>query len=333
MMAAPERSTPELAVGTATDRARALVAERSQDALALGREAGDLVGDPALLAATLREGLARLADPEYLEGIHRIAPGIGPVLGVRQPLLTAVDRGLRAVTRRDRPTTLLDVATALLRQPELELHWLAFHVLDRTITAEPEQTWQAVRAESRRAGDWITVDSLAHVVGRGVLAEPYRWAELEQLVYSPSRWERRLAGSTVATIPHVDRDTGRTPGVARRGLAIVGDLIGDAEPDVQKALSWALRAMSLVDEAATVAFLRREAATARDAGDGYRAWVVRDALEKLPAGTAQGIRDAVDGIRRRPGAPSTSRAASAAADFLHLGVAVPPAERTPIDRT
>jgi 3-methyladenine DNA glycosylase AlkD len=321
------------ATSATTERARALVAERTPDALALGRALGDLVGDPSAFVAALKDGLGDLADPEYLEGQHRVAPGIGPVLGVRGPLQHAVSRGLRSATRKDRPSTLLDLAGAMVREPVLELHWLAFDLLDRTITAEPELTWQLVRAEGRRASDWITVDSLAHVVGRGILAEPYRWAELEQLVYSPSRWERRLAGSTIATIPFVDHTAGRTPAVARNGLAIVADLIGDNEPDVQKALSWALRAMTLVDAEATTAFLRREAATARATGDGARAWVVRDALEKLPPATAAELRAAVDGIRRRPGAPSTSRASSAAADFLNLGVAIPPAERTVIDRT
>ena len=105
-----------------------------------------------------------------------------------------MSRGLRAATRRDRAATILDVAGALLRDELLELHWLAFDLLDRTIAAEPERTWQLVRAEAVQAADWITVDSLAHVAGRGILAEPYRWAELEQLVYSPSRWERRLVG-------------------------------------------------------------------------------------------------------------------------------------------
>ncbi len=320
------------AVSPVTQRARALVAERKPAAVALGRQAGDRIQDPRSFAATIRTGLADLADPEYLDGQRRIAPGIGPVLGVRQPLLTAVGRGIRATTRRDRATTLLDAADALLHDQLLELHWLAYGLLERTIGAEPERTWQRVRAESARAGDWITVDSLAHVAGRGILAEPYRWAELEQLVYSPSRWERRLVGSTIATIPFVDRRLGRDPGVAARALPILGELIGDADPDVQKALSWALRAMSAVDREATVAALGREAAIARATDDGHRAWVIRDALEKLPPSDAAGLRLAVDGIRKRPGAPSTSRAAVTAAAFTGLGVAVPPVERAVVDR-
>ena len=318
--------------GATTQRARALVAERRDAATALGRDAGDLVNEPAALVTSLRSGLEALADPEYLAGQRMIAPGIGPQLGVRQPLLGAVSRGLRGATRRDRPTTLLDVATALFRESLAELHWLGIDVLDRTITREPEQTWQLVRMEARQATEWITVDRLAHVAGRGILAEPYRWAELEQLVYSPSRWERRLAGSTVATLPFVDRAAGRTGDVVRHGLEIVGDLLGDREPDVQKALSWAIRSLTIIDQPAVIAFLRREARTAHETRDGHRAWVVRDGVGKLPPAVATELKDAVAGIRKRPGSPSTSRAASTAIDFLASGVGVPPAERTIIDR-
>ena len=76
-------------VSPATQRARALVSERTPAALALGREAGDLVHEPVVLATTVHAGLERLADPEYHEGMHWVAPGLGPTLGVRQPLLDA----------------------------------------------------------------------------------------------------------------------------------------------------------------------------------------------------------------------------------------------------
>jgi hypothetical protein len=172
---------------------------------------------------------------------------------------------------------------------------------------------------AREAGDWITVDSLAHPYGRGILAEPYRWAELEQLVYSPSRWERRLVGSTVATLPFVDRRRGRQPEVAAHGLALIGAVIGDREPDVQKALAWALRSLVLVDRAAVEAFCDRQATRARNEDDGHRAWVVRDALPKLEPALAAELRARLDGVRRRPGAPSTSEAAATVARFVGAG--------------
>jgi 3-methyladenine DNA glycosylase AlkD len=299
----------------ATARASALVGDRQGDAAALGTRLADLTHDPAAFADELRTGLRALADREYADGQRRIAPGIGSVLGIRRPLLAAIHRAFARATKGERTSTWLFLVDRLLGAAELELRWFSFGLLARTLDGEAERTWQLIRRAAREADDWITVDDLAHVVGKGVLAEPYRWAELEQLVYSPSRWERRLVASTVATIPFVDRRVGRDASVAQHGLELVGQLIGDAEPDVQKALSWALRSLVLVDGPAVEAFCVREATVAAAKDDGHRAWVIRDTLGKLSAGTAATLRSRLEGIRRRPGAPSTSIASEAAERF------------------
>ena len=301
-----------------TERAVAFVAERRPEAEAIGTALAEHIGDPDAFARALTAGLERLADPEYLEGSQRIAPGLGPIYGVRWPLMAAIARGFRNATRRDRPTPLLFVADRLFDEARLEPRWFAFGLLERTLDGETERTWQLLRRAARESGDWITVDSLAHPYGRGVLAEDYRWAELEQLVYSPSRWERRLVGSTIATIPFVDRRRGREPAVARHAIAILGQLIGDAEPDVQKALSWAYRSMAAVDLAATTAALREETDRAASTHDGHRAWVIRDTLAKLDPTVAADLRTRLEGVRKRPGAPTTSTAAETAARFGEL---------------
>jgi 3-methyladenine DNA glycosylase AlkD len=298
-----------------TERAVAFVAARRADAERLGVALADHVGDPDAFADALRAALERLADPEYLAGQQSVAPGLGPVHGVRWPLLAAIARGFRTATRRDPPAPLLFIADRLFRERHLEERWFAFGLLERTLAGDPERSWQLLRRAAREAGDWITVDSLAHPYAKGVAAEAYRWAELEQLIYSPSRWERRLIGSTIATMTHVDRRRGRDPMVVERALPILGQLIGDAEPDVQKALAWAYRSLATVDAGATTAALRRETETAGATGDGHRAWVVRDALGKLDEGDAAELRARLAGIRKRPGAPSTSAASATAARF------------------
>jgi 3-methyladenine DNA glycosylase AlkD len=303
------------AISPVTERAVAFVADHKAPAEELGRSLADVVGEPDAFATALARGLNDLADPEYLEGQRRVAPGIGQVIGVRWPLIEAVKRGFRESTKHERTSTWLFAADRLLREETLEPRWFAFGMLERTIVDEPERTWQLVRRAAREAEDWITVDALAHVVGKGILNESYRWAELDQLVYSPSRWERRLVGSTIATTPFVDHRRGREPIVAQHGLELVAQLIGDDEPDVQKALAWALRSLVLVDQAAVTRFCEEQANRAAETGDGHRAWVVRDALPKLDEATASAIRARLDGIRRRPGAPATSAAAEAAERF------------------
>jgi 3-methyladenine DNA glycosylase AlkD len=298
-----------------TERADAFVAAHRDGAEALGDSLAEHINDPETFAAALTAGLHELADPEYLEGQQRIAPGIGAVHGVRWPLLAAVSRGFRRASRDDSQSTLLYVADRLFHETELEARWFAFGLLERTLPVETERTWQLLRRAAREAGDWITVDSLAHPYGKGIAAEPYRWAELELLVYSPSRWERRLVGSTVATMTNVDRKRGRDLSVATRALPLLASLMGDAEPDVQKALSWAYRSLLAVDRDATVGALRNQAERAARHTDGHRAWVIRDTLAKLDPAVADELRTLLAGIRKHPGAAATSEASETAARF------------------
>ena len=313
--AEPITTPAETPVSEVTARAVAFVAARKPAAEALGASLADEVNDPDAFAAALVAGLRSLADPEYLDGAQRVAPGIGAIYGVRWPLMAAIARGFRGATRDVRPAPVLFVADRLFREDHLEPRWFAFGLLERTLGPDPERTWQLLRRAAREADDWITVDTLAHPYGQGILAEPYRWAELEQLVFSPSRWERRLVGSTIATMPHVDRRRGRDPEVAAQAITLLGQLMGDAEPDVQKALSWAWRSLTAVDMGATVEALRAETDLAAASHDGYRAWVIRDALTKLDPAVAEDLRTQLAGIRRQAGAPSTSEGARTAARF------------------
>jgi 3-methyladenine DNA glycosylase AlkD len=314
-MSSTATTTLEPPRSATTARSVALVEARKPAAVALGRSLAALTQDPDAFARALSQGFARLADPEYRDGQRRVAPGIGRIFGVRWPLTAAVERGFREAIRDERPIGFLEIANRLFREPELEPRWFAFSMLDRILAVDSERAWQLLRRAAREAGDWITVDSLAHPVGRGVLLEPYRWAELEQLVFSPSRWERRLVGSTIATIPFVDRRLGREAHVARRGLGLIGGLIDDHDPDVQKALAWALRSLTLVDAAAVAAFVEREAERAAATRDGHRAWVLRDTLSKLPPDAVARTRERLAGIRRSAGALATSDAAALAARF------------------
>jgi 3-methyladenine DNA glycosylase AlkD len=309
--------------GTASERAAAIISGREERAETLGRGLAAHLSDAAGFASALAAAFVELADPEYRAGQEYVAPGIGPTHGVRTPLQVAVRRGFERASRGRSTSELLAVCDRLLREPEREARWFAISTLQRTLPAEPERTWQLLRRAAADADDWITIDHLAHPYGKGILAEPYRWAELEQLTISPSRWERRLVGSTIATMPYVNRRAGRGAEVPAHALPLLATLIGDREPDVQKALSWGYRSMAIVDAAATAAALDEEARIAAETDDGHRAWVVRDSLAKLDAAVAAGIRSRVAGIRRHADAPSTSKASELVGRFSGMGLGGP----------
>lgn len=289
----------------------------------LGGPLADQLSEPAAFAAALAAAFRELAEPEYRAGQAVVAPGIGPTHGVRTPFQVRLRRAFERRTRRASPTELLFLADRLLKEPEREARWFAIATLQRTVGPEPERTWQLLRRAAAEADDWVTVDTLAHPYGRGILAEAYRWAELEQLTVSPSRWERRLVGSTIATLPFVDRHAGRQPEVAATALRVLATLIGDREPDVQKSLSWAYRSMTIVDLEATTTALANEARMAANGDDGHRAWVVRDSLAKLEPAVAERIRAGLARIRRRAGTPSTSEASALAEQFGEMGLGRP----------
>jgi 3-methyladenine DNA glycosylase AlkD len=317
-------------VSPITAASNRFVADHLEIAAAIGNGLVDLVGDPDAFVAAVHAGFARLADPTVVAGERMIAPGIGEVIGVRLPLMEAAHKAFRRATRKTSTALILDVADRLMRDDLTEARWFGMWNLERLLATDPERTWQVMRRGARESTEWISIDTLAHPYATGILLDARRWAEIEQLVYSQSRWERRLVGSTLAAMPHSKSvPGGRDPIVIRRGLNLVGQLIGDSEPDVQKALSWVLRTFAALDPEAVTAFLDTEVRTAGDTNDGHRAWVIRDSLPKLPPETAIRMRAALEGIRRAPNSPSTSTAAAIAAAFLATGTASPAGNTLP----
>src|SRR5258708_36130952 len=116
-------TTPGSAV---TARAVAFVAERRGPAETLGGALSEWTNDPDAFAGHLRDGLTGLADPDYLDGQRRVAPGLGSLFGVRWPLLAAGPRGCRQGTRDVRPTPLLFLAHPLCRQPAPQMRSFPF---------------------------------------------------------------------------------------------------------------------------------------------------------------------------------------------------------------
>ena len=218
----------------------------------------------------LREGLTSLADPAYAAEQERVAPGSGAIFGVRNPLTAAVARQLRQPLRESSSSSALWLAERLVAEQERELVLFSHVALRRSLPDDPERSWQLMRRLARSANNWISVDSLAELYAAGILLERFRWAELEQLVYSADRWERRLVGATIARLPYELPKRDRPRLKTSDGLTLIKSLLGDAEPDVQKSLSWALRSWNEVDPGGVAELLRSEASLASQANDGNK---------------------------------------------------------------
>ena len=296
----------------------AFVAAHLDEATTLGERLADLIDQPVEYLVELSEGLEDLAEPAYLELVTRACPQTPARYLVRGALSEAMAKPVKAALREGSSISALQLAHVLVAAEHRDLRLHANEPLRRALPEDPEMSWQLMRRLGRAAEDWIATDSLADLWARGVLAEDFRWAELEQLLYSRQTYERRLVPATLATLPHrvpkTQRDSLR-PKAVERALELIRQLMGDAEVMVQKALSWAVREWTAIDQRATSALLLQETDIAAENEDGARAWVIRDSLSKQPPELATELKSRLEGIRRDAKAPSTSIASTHAAAF------------------
>ena len=294
------------------------VAAHRADASELGERLAELTDSPEAFVAELASGLEALMDRSHVATVRRVSPGVDLRLVVRKPLVSAIQAPLKQALGEASPSSALSLAQRLGQADEPSIRAFALPALDRSLYDDPERTWQQLRRLGNRAGDWSEVDSMAPLWARGVLAEPFRWAELEQLVYADRTMERRIVGATLACMPHV-LPTARRPELigtqSRQAYALIHTLIGDAEAQVQKSLSWAIREWARIDDEGTAVLLSDETAIATEHADGHRAWVIRDALSSQLDELATELRARLVSIRRDATSPSTSIAATQARAF------------------
>ena len=183
--------------------------------------------------------------------------GWAPRSGSARRCSPAVAAGLRREVRGVGPARLLVVAEAIAGDEIRELRWLAIHVLGWIVAADPERACSSSaappvrRMTGSRSTGWPTRRPRDP-------AESYRWAELEHSSTAAA------AGSAGSSAPPSPRSPRRPPFRAYRAGYRSGPLsrrpaVGDAELDVQKALSWALRELAKGDPVPVAAFCLAQA--------------------------------------------------------------------------
>ncbi len=151
--------------------------------------------------------------------------------------------------------------------------WVAYELVYHHPGALAALDLRLVERLGRGIDSWGAVDAF----GRYISGPAWQQGQIpDEAVYgwtqSPDRWWRRAA--LVSTVPLNLRAAGGT-GDAPRTLAVCERLAGDRDDMVVKALSWALRALSVHDPAAVREFLDSHGLAAR---------VRREVINKLETG-------------------------------------------------
>jgi len=170
----------------------------------------------------------------------------------------AVRRWRRLHSRRlaDQPGhKMLKVARAILGSADPLRRFVAYELINHHPAALDVLTAAAVQGLGRGISSWAETDTFScYIAGPCWRRGRLRDADILAWTQSSNRWWRRAA--LVATVPLNVLAQGGT-GDARRTLAVCRALLNDCDPQVVKALSWALRALVPRDRHAVERFLSR----------------------------------------------------------------------------
>jgi 3-methyladenine DNA glycosylase AlkD len=164
-----------------------------------------------------------------------------------------------------------------LSKTDRTLRWLAYElVLNHRETARSLDI-AAIEALAAGLNSWDGVDTFGlYISGPAWRERQINDADIKRWAQSDDLWLRRAAlVSTVAL--NLKARGGTAQGDAKRTLAIAAMLVDDREDMVVKALSWAIRALAVVNPVAARGFLKEH-------GQRLAARVRREVRNKLVTG-------------------------------------------------
>lgn len=176
------------------------------------------------------------------------------------------------------PRQVLDLAVELFRSRSPGCHVIAYELILYHGSALAAVRAADLKRLGAQMSSWGEVDTFAAVAGPAWRNGQISDRTVAGWARSSNRWWRRAA--LVSTVPLNVRAQGGQ-GDADRTLAVCDLLVADRDPTVVKAMSWALRALSVRDPGAVSAFLERHE------GD-LAALVVREVRNKLKTGRKDG---------------------------------------------
>jgi hypothetical protein len=192
--------------------------------------------------------------------------------GVAVAVLTDIGRALGRAARRE-VDAFLPLARLLWKQYGREGRIVAVHALGPMELAAPDKVLPAVVELARSCVAWEDCDQLAmRALEPIVRKKPEQWlAAMEPLLADESKWVRRAAVTVVGRLPM------KCPDYTARCLEMTEVLLPDADTDVRRATSFAIRIAARGKVEPVRAFLAWHVPPQ----DAAATWVLCDAIRSM----------------------------------------------------
>jgi 3-methyladenine DNA glycosylase AlkD len=204
-------------------------------------------------AAILRS-IRAAGDERIRKDLMRVVPGATTV-GVSVPRLRELVKEFKSAHPEMTVDSAADLMDELCGKRVREEILFGSFLLARFGKKVSSVSWERLRPWADSLDNWETCDQLAsNVSGEVVAANPELVAELGLLAASANPWKRRFALATTVAMNHKGRS------FSAETLRICRMLLSDSDPNVKKALGWALRELSSRAEPQVFEFLMKSTA-------------------------------------------------------------------------
>jgi 3-methyladenine DNA glycosylase AlkD len=210
------------------------------------------------------EGGAALVKTEIREGYK--------ALGVPVPALTEIGKEIGKIACR-RVDDFLPLARQLWEQGGREGRLVACTFLGYMELAAPDKILPVVLELAPTCVTWEECDQLAmRALEPVVRKRPDEYLSvMEDWVRHDSKWVRRAGVTVIARLPM------KRPEYTSICLSMVEPVLGDGDPDVRRAVSFAVRMAARGDPTAVVDFVERQSHRT----DSNSIWVLCDAMRSM----------------------------------------------------
>jgi 3-methyladenine DNA glycosylase AlkD len=232
--------------------------------------------DHKTIISDIIESLEEMSTPRRKEMSAHSFPTSQRVIGVTSPQMREVIKAVKSRFASWEEQEWIALCKALVLEDIFECQVIAYELINKDKKLLSSLSYDDLIALWRNLDNWASVDHFTVGIygvlwGRGVVQDYH----IENLLKSPNFWDRRVAVvSTVALNLKSRGGKGDTP----RTLAVCERVVGERQPMIWKALSWALRELSKRDKAAVWDFLEKHA-------QKMSKQAVREITHKLEFGT------------------------------------------------
>lgn len=207
--------------------------------------------DVKKLLKPIQKRFKSLANPSYIEGVHKATGSEDRILGVPVPEIKAIARDyFKENGKKLSISDLLSIADECFKTEGREEQLFAVFIIAKRVNKMDRQTWRLVDNWVDYISNWETCDHLAtQFAGKLLLSNIDLITDLKKWAKQTNIWRRRFAAS--ATIP-LNHGSHSNPTAT---FEVLRPLVADNDDMVRKAVAWAIREAYKADNVSAVNFL------------------------------------------------------------------------------